>query len=107
MKPRIGKVLEIVRELRVMRIGTAKSPHQYLFVMALARLYENDPHRRNAFPLNDELERTFLQVCREIYPEGGPETILIEFPYYHLSNSKGPHLDSYPPGRQGGGIPRL
>ena len=88
MKPRIGKVLEIVRELRVMRIGTAKSPHQYLFVMALARLYENDPHRRNAFPLNDELERTFLQVCREIYPEGGPETILIEFPYYHLSNSK-------------------
>ncbi len=81
----VNEALDIVRNLRVMSVGDAKSPHKYLFLLALARLYENVPQHPNAFPLDTELENAFLCVCREIYPKSDADSILIEYPYYHLS----------------------
>jgi hypothetical protein len=84
----LDNVLEMVRQLRVMTVGNAKSPHKYLFLLTLASLYERDSRRKNEFPLNQELEHAFLNVCKEIYPTNAPEAILIEFPYYHLVKDK-------------------
>jgi len=80
----LNKVLESVSHLRVMSVGDAKSPHKYLFLLALARLYERASKRRNAFPLDQELESVFLSVCKEFFPDSDADTILIEYPYYHL-----------------------
>ena len=82
------RMLEMIRALRVMSVGKTKSPHKYLFLLTLARLYEKAPQRRNAFPLDNELERVFLEVCKELYPDSVAETLLIEFPYYHLTNDR-------------------
>jgi hypothetical protein len=80
----LDNVLKMVRQLRVMTVGDAKSPHKYLFLLTLASLYERDSRRKNEFPLNQEIEHAFLSVCKKIYPANVPEAILIEFPYYHL-----------------------
>jgi hypothetical protein len=80
----LDNVLKMVSQLRVMTVGNAKSPHKYLFLLALASLYERDSHRKNEFPLNQELEHVFSNVCKEIYPTYAPEAILVESPYYHL-----------------------
>ena len=84
----IDKVVEMIRQLRVMTVGSARSPHKYLFLLTLAKLYEKEPQRDNAFPLNSLLESEFLDVCKEAYPNDYPEGILIEFPYYHLSKDR-------------------
>ena len=52
----IGRIIRTIRELRVNIVGETKSPHKYLFLVTLARLYGQSPLRQNAFPLDDELE---------------------------------------------------
>jgi len=88
MTRKIEIVLGIIRNLRVMKVGTAKSPHKYLFLLTLAKLFEKDPQRKNLFPLDRKLESTFLEVCKEFYPNDSPEDIFIELPYYHLINDQ-------------------
>lgn len=68
-----------------MGVGAHKSPHKYLFLLALAKLYEERPSRQNVFPLDSELENAFHSVCSEFYPDDSG-SILIEYPYYHLTN---------------------
>jgi len=81
----VNTVLEMVRQLRVMTVGGARSPHKYLFLLTLAKLYDSDPGRDNAFPLDAALESAFADVCAEVYPDVSAGDILIEYPYYHLT----------------------
>lgn len=85
MMDRINTVLEMIRRLRVTTVTGVRSPHKYLFLLAVARLYENNPRCVNVFPLDDVLERQFVDVCGEMYPENRGHGILIEYPYYHLT----------------------
>jgi hypothetical protein len=79
----LKQALEKVHGLRVLTVGGTKSPHKYLFLLALARLYERNPQRKNAFPLNEELEHEFMVVSAEFCSDAG--NVLIEFPYNHLT----------------------
>ncbi|MDO8803986.1 MAG: hypothetical protein Q7R35_06125 [Elusimicrobiota bacterium] len=82
----INDVLKQLEQLKVMTIGNSKSPHKYLFLLMLTRLYAANPKRENRFPISEELENSFRSICREIYPNTDFEKILIEFPYYSLKN---------------------
>jgi hypothetical protein len=82
----IDKVMASLQKLRLMKAGGVSNPHKMLFLTALARLYERNPQRENAFPLNQEVEQTFRDVCNELCPNSRPEDILIEFPFYHLAS---------------------
>jgi hypothetical protein len=81
----INTVLGMVRQLRVMTVGGVRSPHKFLLLLALAKLYESNPARNNAFPLDQALEGQFVDACKEVYPGANANDILIEYPYYHLS----------------------
>jgi len=84
----IGRIIRTIRELRVNIVGETKSPHKYLFLVTLARLYGQSPLRQNAFPLDDELELAFHDSCRDFYPDCGATSFLIELPYLHLATDR-------------------
>jgi len=79
-------VIESLQKLRLSSFGGVHNPHKMLFLITLARLYEKNPHRENAFPLNSELEQTFRDVCNELCSAAQRDNILIEYPFYHLSS---------------------
>lgn len=81
----VGRILRALRELRVHTAGDTRSPHKYLLLLTLARLYEGNPLRPNAFPLDDALEGSFLDACNEIYPGCSTRSFLIDLPYVHLA----------------------
>ena len=87
-KNMINLVLEQLRLIRVMSTNGNKSPHKFLFLLMLARLYEEDPCRENRFYLNDVLEKKFIKIWLEKYPNTDHKKIFIEYPFYHLVNDK-------------------
>lgn len=78
-------VSERIRNLRLMHSGGISSPHKLLFLVALARLYERNPQRENAFPLDNRIENEFCIACREFFPTAKPDSLKIEYPFYHLT----------------------
>jgi len=79
-------VMEHLQKLHLMSAGGVTSPHKILLLITLARLYEKNPLRENAFPLDEEIEQTFREVCNELYSVARPDSILIEYPFYHLTS---------------------
>jgi len=82
----LNRVMESLQKLRLMSARSVTSPHKMLFLVTLARLYEKNPQRENAFPLNKEIEQEFLDACDELCPTATPGSILIEYPFYHLTS---------------------
>jgi hypothetical protein len=82
----LRQVSERIRGIRLMSAGGVRSPHKVLFLIALVRLYERNPHRENVFRLDDELEQEFRRVCDEFCPASRPGSVLIEYPFYHLTS---------------------
>lgn len=87
-KSMINLVLEQLHLIRVMSIRGNKSPHKFLFLLMLAKLYDEDPYRENRFYLNDTLEKKFIKIWLEKYPNTNHKKIFIEYPFYHLLNDK-------------------
>lgn len=81
-------VLEELDSIRSLNIRGNISPHKYIFLLMMARLYEKEPFRKNCFYLDDLFERNYLETWLEKYPETKKENIFIEYPFYHLSNDK-------------------
>ena len=87
-KSMINLVLEQLQLIRVMSTKGNESPHKFLFLLILAKLYEEDPYRENRFYLNDTLEKKFIKIWLEKYPNTDHKKIFIEYPFYHLMNDK-------------------
>ena len=85
MSSELAEVLDAIKRLRALSRDGTKSPHKYLFLLTLAKLYEINPLRDNVFPLSAELENEFLHTCSEDGRTCTETMPLIEFPYYHLS----------------------
>ena len=81
-------VLSKLKSLRLMVKGERISPHKLIFILTLARLFDDDPTCENRFPLDNNLENKFTDIWREFFPETQLKTILIELPYYHLRNDQ-------------------
>lgn len=81
-------ILAKIKKIRPNAVGGEISPHKYLFLLTLVKLNEINPNRSNEYPLNLELENTFINVCNEFYPDNSPEKIFIEYPFYHLTNDQ-------------------
>ncbi len=84
----LARVEARIRSLRVRKTGEASSPHKFLFLLALARLYEEDPLRENRFPLDAALEEAFRAVCQATLPEADATAVLLEYPFYHLASDR-------------------
>lgn len=83
---KLKRALEKVGAIRPMGSKDQPRPHKFLFLLALARMYEDSPNRPNSFPLDDELERYFSTTCEEYLTPDSASRVLIEYPFYHLSN---------------------
>lgn len=77
-------ILERLKSVRVMTVGSEKSPHKFLFLLMLARLYKENPLRNRFISLDNNLIAAFSSVAKDIFPETDPDTILIEHPFFHL-----------------------
>ena len=80
------EVIDRILAMRIMKIGNSKSPHKYILLLTLIRLYEQNDAQENKFPLDALLESTFKSIWLELFPEANPQTIMIEHPFYHLIN---------------------
>jgi len=87
-KSMINLVLEQLRLVHTMSVRGNESPHKFLFLLMLAKLYDEDPCRENCFYLNDTLEKNFIEIWLEKYPNTDYKKIFIEYPFYHLVNDK-------------------
>jgi len=87
-KSMINLVLEQLRLIHTMSVRGNESPHKFLFLLMLAKLYDEDPCRENCFYLNDTLEKNFIEIWLEKYPNTDHKKIFIEYPFYHLVNDK-------------------
>jgi serine/threonine protein kinase len=78
--------INLLLNLRIHSIQNEKSPHKYIFLFCIIKLYNKDPNRLNEFPLDEELDSIFKQTWLEFFPNYNTQKIFIEYPYYHLSN---------------------
>lgn len=91
-KERFGHLLSHIRDVRAMTVEGKRSPHKFIFFLAIVKLYDKDPSRKNSFPLDSELDETFTSTLIERLPTTDPKTIFIEYPYYHLAHDGFWHL---------------
>ncbi|MFI4955542.1 MAG: hypothetical protein ACHP9Y_06470, partial [Gammaproteobacteria bacterium] len=81
----IRRFLDQLQQVRSNSDGGVKSPHKYLFLLALARLYELHSMRANEFTVDGELESAFSDMCNEFFPNRTTiGNLLIELPFIHL-----------------------
>lgn len=81
----------IIEKIAGIKLGGGSGnprPHKFLLLLALARLYKSDPGRSRFFALDDVLCSTFASLLSEFFPDTAPETILIEYPFYHLTSDE-------------------
>ncbi|MEW6378864.1 MAG: hypothetical protein AB1611_04575 [bacterium] len=88
----LNYILSKLKSLHIMRANGQISPHKFIFLLMLANLYEENPCRENCFPMESWLDDKFLDTWLRVFPETDPKTVLIEHPYYHLSNDQIWHL---------------
>ena len=79
------QVYEKLHSIRCLRTGDSIRPHKLIFLLTLARLYKANPERSRLFPLDDALMTAFTQVAEEFLPGSPHGSILIEYPFYHLT----------------------
>jgi len=84
----LRKILEKLELIRTLNIKGNMSPHKYIFLLMIAKLYEKDPLRENCFYLNDFLEKNYIKLWIEKHPGTKHENIFIEYPFYHLSHDQ-------------------
>ncbi len=78
-------VLDKLRLIRCFRRDGRDKPHKFLFLLALARLYEADPGRDNLFPIDDSLlVEAFSTAVKEFFSSSSVGSFLIEYPFSHL-----------------------
>lgn len=82
----LRKILEKLELIRTLNIKGNMSPHKFIFLLMIAKLYDEDPSRENCFYLNDSLENKYVIIWTEKYPGIKHGNIFIEYPFYHLSN---------------------
>jgi len=80
--------LKQLRAIRGLRQHGAEKPHKLLFLMALARMYERDSERPRLVALDESLTGAFSEVTKEFCPGATDGSILIEFPFYHLTTDE-------------------
>ena len=80
------EVIDRILATRIMKIGNSKSPHKYILLLTLIRLYDQNDAQENKFPLDALLESTFKSIWLELFPETDPKTIMIEHPFFHLTS---------------------
>lgn len=78
-------LLESLSNVRTRNVSGSRSPHKYLFLLTLLRMYDADSKRTNKFYLNKEMEELFQNIWLEIYGEP-PEVNAIEHPFFHLQS---------------------
>jgi len=66
---------------------SSAKPHKFALIMALARLYEEDPSRENRFHINSELLEKFRAAMLRLDPMVLYTPSMIEAPFYHLQSN--------------------
>ena len=81
---------DVLKELQgiIKNITASKiKPHRFALLLAISKLYRENPLRPNKFHIDSELEQMFKESYLELSPHSEPSSIMIEYPFYHLQNS--------------------
>jgi len=81
-----NRVIEKIQGVRTGGSASSPRPHKLIFLLALVRLYRSDPSRRNDISLDDTLCNAFKAVTKEFFPFAKAGSILIEYPFFHLTS---------------------
>jgi len=80
----VQQLFDLISNLRVNTVGGNPSPHKYIFLLSLIKIYESDGLTENRFTLDSNFESIFKKTWLELFPESHPNKIFIEYPFYHL-----------------------
>lgn len=79
----------IIRKIAAVKTGgsgDSRRPHKLLLLLSLARIYKQDPSRDKHIPFDGVLFETFNACAEEFFPNSRPGSILLEYPFYHLTS---------------------
>ena len=94
------KIIDRISQLRVNTVQGSLSPHKYIFLLSLIKLYDQEPSQKNKFPLDSKLESTFKKTWLDIFPNSNHQDILIEYPFFHLVSDGIWQLQVFPEKKQ-------
>jgi len=83
MNELIDRVLYLINNIKTHKENGERSPHKFVFLLALAALYQANPRRENEFRLDNELEVTFTNAWFSFLDKEAVHNA-IEYPFYHL-----------------------
>jgi len=91
MQDELKSIISKIDSLRRWSKKGEVRPHKFILLLTILRLLRENPHRKNRFEFNDELERAFEETWREyIPPKWRPG--LLEYPFFYLQSSGFWHL---------------
>lgn len=82
----MNNVIEQIKRLSYGKRSGIVSPHKFALLLAIAKLYEDNPLRENRFCINDELERYFKYYFLQLAPSYNMSLATIDHPFYYLQN---------------------
>ena len=82
----IEQLFNLISNIRVNTVKGVSSPHKYVFLLSLIKIYENDATTENKFIIDSNFELIFKQTWLELFPETNSDKIFIEYPFYHLAS---------------------
>jgi len=82
----VQQLFDLISRFRVNTVKGILSPHKYIFLLSLIKLYEKGVVTENKFPLDLNLESIFKKTWLELLPDSNPDQIFIEYPFFYLVN---------------------
>ena len=82
----MNTVIEQLKKLSFGKRGENVSPHKFALLLALAKLYEDDPFIENKFCINDKFENIFKDCFQKLAPTYNTSLATIDHPFYCLKN---------------------
>jgi hypothetical protein len=80
-------VLKTIQHLEKNTKKGSCSPHRFALLLAISKLFNNNPSHQNIFHIDEQLEKEFRKAFLELSPNSKISSIQIEYPFYHLQSS--------------------
>lgn len=75
----------LLNKIKTQKRNKETSPHKYILLLSLTRLFEENTNRENRFYFT-ELEPVFLKFFNQYYEDYAEYRKMLEHPFYHLKN---------------------
>lgn len=79
--------LSILSNLKINKKETGISPHKYLLLLSLIKLFDQNENHINNFTFS-EIEPIFIEQYNKYFPDSPDYRKMLEFPFYHMQSEK-------------------